>query len=80
VPVAHEQLARYYSIEDVAFTYTTDLLEAMRRALDTPDDRLAAMRVSLEGVKQRYLRDSQRDLQQALVDIGVYQAAGRVAA
>jgi hypothetical protein len=66
IPIAHEQLARYYSLDDIAFTYTTDLLSAMRRALDTSDEDLAALRAQLEGVKQRYLNDSLRSLGEAI--------------
>ncbi|MFL6550363.1 MAG: hypothetical protein ACJ8OJ_16840 [Povalibacter sp.] len=69
VPVAHEKLAEYYSISDIAFTYTTDLLSAMRRALDISDAELAALRVRLQGTKDQYLRHSLDQLQQAITEV-----------
>lgn len=75
VPVAHEQLAQHYALGDTAITYTTDLLPALRRALDSNDDELAAMRVRLAGVKQRYLEDSLRELEAAIALVGSPRAA-----
>jgi hypothetical protein len=66
VPIAHERLAQHYSLEDAAITYTADLLPALRRALDTNDDDLAAMRVRLATVKERYLENSLRELAAAI--------------
>jgi hypothetical protein len=70
VPVAHERLAQLYSLGKSAITYTTDLLPALRRALDSNDDELAAMRARLAGVKQRYLEDSLRELEEAIALVG----------
>jgi hypothetical protein len=67
VPVAHEQLARFYGLEDIAFTYTGDLLPAMRQALDTADGELDAVRKRLAEQKRRYLSDSKRQLEEAIV-------------
>ena len=47
-----------------------DLLPALKRALDSSDDELAAMRARLAGVKQRYLEDSLRELAQAIALVG----------
>jgi glycosyltransferase involved in cell wall biosynthesis len=66
VPIAHQQLARFYALDDAAFTYDTDLLPAIRRALDTSEEQLAAIRAKLEAIKQRYLKDSLRQLEQAI--------------
>lgn len=66
VPVVHQDLARHYSLEDVSVTYTTDLLAAMRRALDISDADLAALRSRLEGVRQRYLDDSRQQLRNSI--------------
>jgi hypothetical protein len=66
VPVTHERLAQHYSLDDSAITYTTDLLPAMRRALDSDEDELAAMRDRLAAVKERYLADSLRELETAI--------------
>lgn len=66
VPVTHERLAQLYSLGDTAITYTTDLLPAMRRALDSSDEELAAMRLRLAAVKQRCLRDSLRGLEKSI--------------
>jgi hypothetical protein len=70
VPVAHEQLARFYGLEDIAFTYTSDLLGAMKRALDTGDEQLSAVRRRLGDAKQRFLADSRRQLEDAIVRLG----------
>jgi len=70
VPVTHERLAQLYSLGNSAITYTTDLLPALRHALDSNDDELAAMRARLAGVKQRYLEDSLRELQEAVTLVG----------
>ena len=70
VPVTHEQLAQHYSLGNSAITYTTDLLSALRRALDIDDDELAAMRARLAIVKQRYLEDSLRELGDAIAVVG----------
>jgi hypothetical protein len=75
VPVAHERLAQLYSLGKSAITYTTDLLPALRRALDSNDDELAAMRAGLAGVKQRYLEDSLRELEEAIALVGNPRAA-----
>jgi hypothetical protein len=66
VPIAHERLAHFYSLDDVAITYTDDLLPAIRRALDASDEQLAASRARLEAIKQGYLKDSLRQLEQAI--------------
>lgn len=66
VPVTHERLAQNYSLGDAAITYTTDLLSALRRALDMGDDELVAQRARLAAVKERYLGDSMRELGQAI--------------
>jgi hypothetical protein len=66
VPIAHEQLARNYSLQDSAITYTTDLLGALKRALDSGDEELAAMRARLAAVKERCLEDSLRELELAI--------------
>jgi glycosyltransferase involved in cell wall biosynthesis len=69
VPVTHERLSQHYSLEDSAITYTTDLLPAMRRALDIDDDELAAMRTRLASVRQRCLDDSLRELGEAIQSV-----------
>jgi hypothetical protein len=69
VPVAHEQLARFYGLEDIAFTYTSDLLAALQKALNTGDEELAAVRGRLGEVKQRYLDESRRQLEEAIVGL-----------
>jgi glycosyltransferase involved in cell wall biosynthesis len=66
VPIAHEQLARFYSLEDIAFTYTSSLLDAMRSALDTSDEKLAVLRSRLAELRLRTLGDSRRQLAQAI--------------
>jgi glycosyltransferase involved in cell wall biosynthesis len=66
VPIVHEALARHYSLEGVSFAYTTDLLAAMRRALDISDGDLAALRSRIGTVKQRYLDDSLRQLRESI--------------
>ena len=75
VPVTHERLAQHYSLEDTAITYTTDLLSALRRALDSNDDELAAMRARLATVKERYLENSLRELGEAIAAVGTDQRA-----
>jgi hypothetical protein len=70
VPVTHERLAQHYSLEDSAITYTTDLLPALRRALDCNDGELADMRARLATVKERYLRNSLRELEHAIAMVG----------
>jgi glycosyltransferase involved in cell wall biosynthesis len=70
VPVTHERLAHHYSLGNSAITYTTDLLSALRCALDIDDDELAAMRARLATVKQRYLEDSLRELGEAIAVVG----------
>ena len=69
IPIAHEQLARFYAIEDTAFTYTTDLLDAMRRALEATDEEIAALRERLRATRERYLQDSERNLLLAIAQI-----------
>jgi len=66
VPVTHELLAQHYSLGDSAITYTTDLLSALRRALEMSDHDLAAMRGRLAAVKQRLLGNSLRELETAI--------------
>lgn len=66
VPIAHEQLARFYDLEDIAFTYTSDLLAAMRQALDMGDEQLVAVRGRLADVKRGYLDESRRQLEEAI--------------
>jgi hypothetical protein len=70
VPIAHERLVQHYSLEDVAITYTTDLLPALRRALDSDDDELAALRARLALAKERCLGDSLRELEKAIALVG----------
>jgi glycosyltransferase involved in cell wall biosynthesis len=71
VPIAHEKLASFYSLDDAAYTYSTDLLPAIRRALDASEEALCAQRAKLEAVKQRWLRESLRHLDQAIATAGV---------
>jgi len=66
VPVTHELLAQHYSLGDSAITYTTDLLSALRHALEMSDHDLAAMRGRLAAVKQRLLGNSLRELETAI--------------
>ena len=66
LPIVHELLARHYSLGDAALTYTTDLLAAMRRALDMDDAELAARRSRLEAVRQRCLDESLRQLRESI--------------
>jgi len=75
VPIAHERLAQQYALGDSAITYTTDLLPALRRALDSNDHELAAMRARLATVKQRYLDDSLRELEEAIELVSTPRAA-----
>jgi hypothetical protein len=70
VPITHERLAQHYSLGDAAITYTVDLLPALRRALDASDDELAATRARLAAVRERCLRDSLRNLEQAIAVVG----------
>jgi len=70
VPIAHERLAQHYSLENSAITYTADLKSAMRRALDMNDGELAAMRARLAIVKERYLADSLRAVEEAIAVVG----------
>jgi glycosyltransferase involved in cell wall biosynthesis len=77
VPITHERLAEHYSLEDAAFTYTTDLLPALRRALDCNHDELSAMRVRLATLKERYLEDSLRELDEAIAMVGAGRASER---
>ena len=76
VPVTHERLAQHYSLGDAAITYTTDLLPALRRALDCDADELATLRANLADVKERCLRNSSRELEAAIAAV----SAGRVIA
>ena len=69
IPVTHEKLAEFYGLRDVAFTYTSNLLPAMRSALDVSDEELAALRARLQTVKERYLDESVQQLQRALAQI-----------
>jgi hypothetical protein len=69
VPVAHERLAQNYSLGEGAITYTTELLPALRRALDCDAEELATMRATLAGVKQRCLDDSLRELAAAIAAV-----------
>jgi hypothetical protein len=66
IPVTHEELARHYGIEDVAFTYREHVLPAMRRALDIRPDELAVLRARMAATRQRLLEDSRRDLERAI--------------
>jgi hypothetical protein len=75
VPVTHERLAQQYTLGDSAITYTTDLLSALRRALDSNDDELAAIRARLATVKQRCLENSLRELEEAIAVVGTDQRA-----
>jgi hypothetical protein len=80
VPVTHERLAQHYSLADSAITYTTDLLPALRRALDSSDDELAAMRARLATVRQRCLENSLRELEEAIAVVAIdRRAESRVA-
>jgi hypothetical protein len=74
VPVTHQRLAQHYSLGDAAITYTTDLLPALRRALDSDDDELAAMRLRLATVKERSLKDSMRELEEAIAMVSAETA------
>jgi hypothetical protein len=74
IPIAHEQLAQYYSIDDIAFTYTTDLLGAMRKALEASDESLASLRAQLESTKERYLSDSLQQLERAVGQLSSHSA------
>ena len=69
VPVTHERLAQLYALGDSAITYTTDLLPALRRALDCSDEELAATRGRLAVVRQRCLGDSLRGLERAIAAV-----------
>jgi hypothetical protein len=69
VPVTHELLAQHYSLGDSAISYTSDLLSALRRALDMHDTELAATRARLAIVKKRYLEDSMRELGEAIAAV-----------
>jgi hypothetical protein len=69
VPVTHELLAQHYALGDTAITYTTDLLSALRRALDMSDEELAAMRDRLSSVKLRLLGNSRRELEAAIAAV-----------
>lgn len=69
VPIAHEQLARFYGLEDIAITYTSDLLAAMQKALDTGEEELSAVRARLGETKRRYLDESKRQLEDAIVGL-----------
>jgi hypothetical protein len=76
VPVTHELLARHYSLEHLSFTYTDDLLPALRRALDVSDEQLAVTREALEAARQQCLRDSLQQLDEAITRVST---AGLVA-
>ena len=70
VPVTHERLAQHYSLGNSAITYTTDLLPAMRRALDIEDVELATLRGRVALVRQRHLDNSLRELGEAIAVVG----------
>jgi hypothetical protein len=70
LPIAHEKLAQSYSLGDIAITYTQDLADALRRALDLSDVDLAQRRQQLAAAKQRFLDDSRASLQQAIASVG----------
>ena len=74
VPIAHERLAQHYSLENSAITYSTDLKSAMRRALDIDEGELATMRSRLATVRERYLEDSLRELDEAIAAVDVTQS------
>jgi len=42
----------------------------LRRALDSNDDELAGMRARLATAKERYLKNSLRELEQAIAMVG----------
>jgi hypothetical protein len=71
LPVTHEDLARHYSLQDIAFTYRDGVLPAMRRALDISDEELAVRRARLGTARQRYLDASRRDLEKAIASVRV---------
>lgn len=71
LPVAHEELARNYGLEDIAFTYSDNVLPAMRRALDINEHDLAMRRAQLAGVRQRCLSVSMRNLEKAIASVRV---------
>jgi hypothetical protein len=69
VPIAHEQLARRYSLDGAAITYSTELLPALRQALDLDQDGLAAMRSRLADAREQALEDSSRELAAAIAAV-----------
>jgi hypothetical protein len=66
IGVLHQDLARHYGIEDISFTYDTDLLSAMRRALTTSPSTLAELKVRMKERKAALLQTSLQQLQSAI--------------
>jgi hypothetical protein len=66
VPLVHRRLAELYGIADACFTYTDDLAEGMRAALDMPLQELARRRATIAAIRNRFLDESQQQLAQAI--------------
>jgi len=66
IAVLHEALARHYGIEDISFTYDTDLLGAMRRALNASPDTFADLTARMRQKKAALLKESLHQLASAI--------------
>jgi hypothetical protein len=66
IAVLHEELARHYGVRDISFTYRTDLLAAMRQALDAPAAVLADLTDRVKQKKAFLLDESRRHLETAI--------------
>jgi hypothetical protein len=66
IAVLHEDLARHYGIEDISFTYDTDLLGAMRQALNAAPATLADLTERMKEKKAALLNESRHQLEVAI--------------
>jgi hypothetical protein len=71
VPLVHRRLAELYGITEACLTYTDDMVEVMRAALDMPIQELDRHRTRIASTRTRFLEQSQEQLVQAIQKVSV---------
>jgi hypothetical protein len=71
VPLVHQRLAELYGITEACLTYTDDMVEVMRAALDMPVQELDRHRTRIASIRKRFLDESQEQLAQAIQKVSL---------
>jgi hypothetical protein len=69
IAVLHDDLARHYGIEDISFTYDSDFLSAMRRALNASPEMLTDLTTKMKAKKAALLDESLQQLRTAIESV-----------